>query len=73
MSKELCGITYYSVTEAAEMLSIHKVTLRRYIKEGRVEATRIGRPYYITEQNLRQIFSKEPTAPASEPTASNLT
>jgi len=73
MSKELCGITYYSVTEAAEMLSIPKVTLRRYIQEGRVQATRIGRPYYITEQNLRQIFSKEPAPPASEPTASNLT
>jgi excisionase family DNA binding protein len=59
MPKELCGITYYSVVEAAKMLSIHKVTLRRYIQEGRVQATRIGRPYYITEQNLRQIFNKE--------------
>ena len=48
MPKELCGITYYSVVEAAQMLSIHKVTLRRYIQEGRVQATRIGRPYYIT-------------------------
>lgn len=44
---------------AAQMLSIHKVTLRRYIQEGRVQATRIGRPYYITEQNLRQIFTKD--------------
>ena len=59
MPKELCGITYYSVVEAAQMLSIHKVTLRRYIQEGRVQATRIGRPYYITEQNLRQIFTKD--------------
>ena len=45
---------------ATQMLSIHKATLRRYIQEGRVQATRIGRPYYITEQNLRQIFDKEP-------------
>jgi excisionase family DNA binding protein len=37
----------YSVQEVAELLSLHPRTVRNHIREGRLEATRIGRQYRV--------------------------
>jgi hypothetical protein len=55
--KTVNGITLYTVDEVAEQLNINRLTVLKYIKQGRLYAQRIGRPYMITEQDLRQFLT----------------
>lgn len=47
------GIKFYRIQEAAEALRVTPQTIRAYIKQGRLQATRVGRPILITEKNLK--------------------
>lgn len=42
----------YSVTAAAERLHLHPKTILRFIREGRLRATRVGRQYRILRSDL---------------------
>ena len=53
MATEIRGETYYTVTELAEVLSITPQTVRKYIKEGKIDSQRIGRPLLITERAIK--------------------
>jgi excisionase family DNA binding protein len=46
--------TYYTVKDAAETLQMSVRQVREYIKQGRLEASKVGRAYLISEENLRQ-------------------
>jgi len=52
------GIKFYTIPETAKALSVTAQTVRAYLKQGRLKGTRIGRPIYITENNLKE-FLKE--------------
>ncbi len=52
------GIKFYKIPEIAELLKITPQTVRAYIKQGRLKSVRIGRPIYVTEENLKE-FIKE--------------
>lgn len=41
-----------TVEQAAELLNLHPKTVRRYIREGRLPATRVGKSYRIGRANL---------------------
>ena len=43
----------YTVEEAAGFLKIHPKTLRRKIREGEIESTRVGKRYRFTEAQLQ--------------------
>lgn len=49
---EIQGITFFTVQEIAELLRITPQTVRTYIKEGKLQAKRIGRPLLVTKENL---------------------
>ncbi|MCG6498085.1 helix-turn-helix domain-containing protein [Kitasatospora sp. A2-31] len=59
---------YYSVEQVAELLGLHVRTVRGYIRDGRLRATRIGKQYRIARQDL-EAFTGAPAAepPAAEP------
>ena len=38
--------------DVQQRLKINRRTLREYVKDGRLVATKIGRAYYITEERL---------------------
>lgn len=57
--KTVNGITLYTVDEVAEQLNISRLTVLKYIKQGRLYAQRIGRPYMITEDGLRKFLLDE--------------
>jgi len=59
MSQEL-----YSVEQVAERLGLHVRTVRRYVREGRLAAVRIGKQYRITRGDL-EAFTGQPAASAS--------
>lgn len=43
---------FYSPEEVGELLGLHARTIRRYIREGRIKATRIGKQYRINVQDF---------------------
>jgi len=56
MPKVIEDIKFYTVRETAELLQVTAQTVRSYIRKGRLEATRIGRPLLITENNLKDFL-----------------
>ncbi|MFD0276435.1 helix-turn-helix domain-containing protein [Kitasatospora sp. NPDC127111] len=54
---------YYSVEQVAELLGLHVRTVRGYIRDGRLRATRIGKQYRIAAAGL-EALTGAPAAPA---------
>lgn len=48
----------YTVDEAADFLQIHPKTLRRKIREGEIQSTRVGKRYRFTEAQLRDYLGE---------------
>lgn len=42
--------------EVAEKLSVHPSTVRRWIREGKIESIRFGRDYKIPEEALEKFI-----------------
>lgn len=43
---------YYTVAEAAAVCRVSVFTLRQWIKDGKIKATKPGKSYLISEENL---------------------
>ncbi len=43
---------YYNVEQIAQMLNIHPKTIQRYIREGKLHATKIGKSWRVTGHDL---------------------
>lgn len=41
----------YTLNDVSEMLNIHITTLRKYVKSGRLKATKIGNKYIVSEEH----------------------
>jgi excisionase family DNA binding protein len=59
MSQEL-----YSVEQVAERLGLHVKTVRAYVRDGRLKATRIGKQYRIAREDL-ETFTGQSAAPGT--------
>ena len=57
----------YTADEVAELLNLHVKTVRRYVRDGRLKARRIGKEYRIARTDL-DAFAGE-TRPADKPVA----
>ncbi|MFF0742735.1 helix-turn-helix domain-containing protein [Streptomyces sp. NPDC004111] len=55
---------FYSVDQVAGLLDLHVKTVRAYVREGRLRATRIGKQYRIAREDL-EAFTGAPVTPAS--------
>jgi len=53
----LAGIKFYTVLETAKLLRISSVTVRTYIKKGRLKAQRVGRPVLISEEGIKEFLT----------------
>jgi len=51
---------YYTVEQIAEMLTIHPKTVQRYIREGRLRATKIGKSWRVTGHDLSLFVEHNP-------------
>lgn len=51
--KEVLGINLYNYEEVAALLGIHQTSVTRYVKEGRLSSTMIGKVKYISEQEIK--------------------
>ncbi|MCB9735271.1 MAG: helix-turn-helix domain-containing protein [Deltaproteobacteria bacterium] len=55
----------YSVEQVAERLRLHVRTVRAYIREGRLEAFKVGKQYRITAAALAELLGPAAAAPAT--------
>lgn len=51
--------TAYDVKETAELLHVSPQTVKKYIREGKLRAQRVGLPYYVTEETLKEFLNNE--------------
>lgn len=56
MPTEIEGIKFYTIPEVAEALRVTPQTVRNWIKGGRLKSQRIGKPIYITENNIKEFL-----------------
>ncbi len=52
---------YLTVTEVAERLQVHWQSVLTYIKNGELEAVKLGRGYRIGEQAIGEFIKKRTT------------
>jgi putative resolvase len=48
---------FYDLTEVERKLNVTKPTLLKWIKAGRLQAVKIGRPYFVSEHELRRLLN----------------
>ena len=69
MPKVIGDMTLYTVLELSKLLDVTEVTLRRYIKEGKIHAKKIGGAYHISEDALKDFIAKGEPREQAEPKA----
>jgi len=52
----------YTPAEAAELLKVNPQTVWKYIREGRLRASRLGRVYRIRETDLELLLDQTSTS-----------
>jgi len=57
----------YSAEQVAELLNLHVKTVRRYLRDGRLKAKRIGKEYRVTRAALEEFAGQ--LQPAEKPVA----
>jgi excisionase family DNA binding protein len=55
-----------TVQEAARILRLSPITIRRYIASGKLTAVRVGRNVRITQRDIDQFATREPVQPRPE-------
>ena len=66
MPKKIGQLTLYSIDDLHDMLGISKMTLRAYLREGRIRGRKLGVSWFVTEEAMREYF-KEPHTPSKTP------
>ncbi len=59
MPKKIGSLTLYSVDDLHELLGISKMTLRAYLREGRLKGRKLGVQWFVTEEAIRDYFNQE--------------
>lgn len=55
----------YTIENVAELLDLHVKTVRRYVRDGRLKARRIGKQYRITNADLDAFTGGAISSPAA--------
>lgn len=58
MPKKIGSLTLYSVDDLHEQLGLSKMTIRTYLREGRIRGRKLGVSWYVTEEALREYFGE---------------
>lgn len=58
MPKKVGNLTLYSVDDLHRQLGLSKMTIRAYLREGKIRARKLGVQWYVTEEALREYFNE---------------
>jgi len=50
-------IELIKLVDIAQTLGIHIVTLRRYIKSGKLKAQKLGNSYFVSKENFKDFIN----------------
>ncbi len=59
MPRKIGSLTLYSIDDLHEMLGISKMTLRAYLREGRLKGRKLGVSWFVTENAIREYFEED--------------
>lgn len=65
MPKKIGDLILYSVDDLHDLLGVSKMTLRAYLREGRIKGRKLGVSWYVTEDAIREYF--DTPSPKSAP------
>lgn len=57
MPKQIGNLILYSIDDLHEKLGVSKLTLRSYLRTGRIRGRKLGVSWYVTEESLQEYFS----------------
>ena len=49
----------YDVDDVIQIIGVCRRTVYRYVKSGKLKATKIGKRYIVTDENLRKFLNGE--------------
>ncbi|MEX2602320.1 MAG: helix-turn-helix domain-containing protein [Balneolaceae bacterium] len=58
MPKKIGNLTLYTVEDLHERLGISKMTLRTYLREGKLKGRKMGVQWFVTEEAIRDYFEE---------------
>lgn len=58
MSINLGSLRLFTLAELSEKLGLTIVTLRSYIKKGKLKGRKLGTKWFISEESLREFFQE---------------
>lgn len=64
MPREIGSLTLYSVEDLHQQLGLSKMTIRAYLRDGKIAGRKLGVKWYVTESALKAYF--EGGAPDNE-------
>lgn len=53
----MLNIVNYNVKEIANMFKVSEQLVRKMIKQGKIKATKIGREYRVSEEDVNKILN----------------
>ena len=56
MPKKIGDLTLYSVDDLHELLGLSKMTLRAYLRDGKLKGRKLGVQWFVTEEAVRAYF-----------------
>jgi|TARA_Y100000310_G_scaffold112590_1_gene111083 excisionase family DNA binding protein len=59
--KDLLGISFYYLNEVAAEFQVNERTVRRWIKDGKLDAMKLGGRWLIAESDIKE-FIKQHTS-----------
>ena len=48
----------YNAQQVAEMLQVSVITIRRYIKAGKLPASKVGKNYQVLESDIKKLLER---------------
>jgi len=57
--KTILDKRYYTVSDLIKKLPLTKLSVRKYIKAGKIKAIKIGTSFYVSEENLKSFLSDD--------------
>ena len=57
MPKQIGNLILYSIDDLHEKLGVSKLTLRSYLRSGRIRGRKLGVRWYVTEESLQEYFN----------------
>lgn len=51
-------VKVYTLNDVADILKVTRRTLYNYINTGKLKAVKVGKSWYVSEENLRELIFK---------------